>query len=278
MVRAKTPSPARQMPSLTLPARDFDAVVFDLDGVVTRTARLHAAAWKQAFDGFFEAHHPDQPPFDADGEYRARVDGKPRLEGVRNALRARGIELPEGSAADPPGAASVHGLASRKNALYLALLAREGAEVFESTVDLVRALRRAGIRTAVVSASRNAAAVLESAGLADLFDVKVDGLDAERDGLAGKPAPDTFLAALRRLGVAPQRAALVEDARAGVQAGRDGGFGLVIGVDRANQADALRAHGAHAVVCDLADVVLAGAGGSASPATPRRQDHPGVRR
>lgn len=246
-----------QTERLLLRARDFDAAVFDLDGVVTRTARLHASAWKQAFDEFFDAHRPDQPPFDAHAEYRARVDGRPRHEGVRCVLAGRGIALPEGRSADPPGAATVCGLAARKNALYLARLAQDGAEVFESTVALVRALRAAGLRTAVVSASRNAAAVLDSAGLSALFDVRVDGLDAQRDRLRGKPAPDTFLAALRRLGVPPQRAVLVEDALAGVEAGRAGGFGLVIGVDRAQQAAALRAHGADAVVHDMAEVALA---------------------
>jgi alpha,alpha-trehalase len=256
------------MPTLSIAAGDFDAAVFDLDGVVTRTARLHAAAWKQTFDDFFEAHDPSQPPFDADQEYRARVDGKPRHDGIRSVLRERGIELPEGSADDRPERETVAGLANRKNALYLALLGRDGAQVYESTIALVRDLRRAGMRTAVVSASRNAADVLASAGLSDLFDVKVDGNDAQRDRLRGKPAPDTFLSAIRRLGVRPQRAVLVEDALAGVQAGAAGGFGLVIGVDRANQADALRAHGAGVVVQDLAEVVLTqGDEGETGPAS-----------
>jgi alpha,alpha-trehalase len=263
------------MPALTIPVRDIDAVVFDLDGVVTRTARLHAAAWKQMFDDFFAVHHPDQPPFDLHGEYRSRVDGKPRHDGVRSVLRARGIALPEGSADDPPGTATVRGLARRKNALYLSRLASDGAEVFESTLGLLRALRAAGIRTAVVSASRNAAAVLDAAGVSDLFDVRVDGLDAEREGLCGKPAPDTFLAALRRLGVRPPRAVLVEDAQSGVQAGRAGGFRLVIGVDRADQAEALRAHGADVVVRDLAEVALATDGPPA--AGPRSGDQEGRR-
>ncbi len=262
------------MPSVMLRPRDVDAVVFDLDGVVTRTARLHAAAWKEAFDDFFAAHHPGQPPFDAQDEYQDRVDGKPRHEGVRCVLQARGIALPDGSAADPPGAPTVCGLASRKNAAYLARLARQGAQVFESTLVLVRALRQAGIRTAVVSASRNAAAVLDSAGVSDLFDVKVDGVDAQRAGLRGKPAPDTFLAALRQLGVEPRRAVLVEDAMAGVEAGRAGGFGRVIGVDRANQDGALLAHGADAVVRDLADVALASnepPAADAQPSAPERR-------
>jgi alpha,alpha-trehalase len=176
---------------------------------------------------------------------------------VRSFLRARGIAVPEGSPDDPPQRDTVHGLGRRKNALFLQRLADEGAQVFRSTLDLIRALRAAGIRTAVVSASRNAREVLESVHALELFDVKVDGLDALRAGWRGKPAPDTFLAAARQLGVEPRRAVLVEDAQAGVQAGRAGGFGLVIGVDRADQAESLLAHGGDVVVRDLSEVSVA---------------------
>lgn len=247
--------------SLALPAHPVllsrarhDAVILDLDGVLTRTERLHARAWKAAFDEFLAAR--GAPPFDLERDYREHVDGRPRGDGVRAFLASRGIELPEGSPDDPPGTATVQGLARRKNAVFLERLAREGAEVFPSSVALVEALRAAGWRTAIVSSSRNCAAILDSVGAAGLFDVKVDGTDAAERGLAGKPAPDLFLAAARALGVAPARAVVVEDALAGVEAGRAGGFGLVIGVDRAGQAQALRAHGAHRVVSDLAEITL----------------------
>ena len=240
----------------TISPQDHDAVIFDLDGVITRTADLHAAAWKQMFDAFLGQHAPRQPPFDAHAEYLNHVDGKPREEGVRSFLSARGIELPEGSPRDGPERDTIHGLGGRKDRLFREQLARQGAQVFDSSLVLIRELRRAGIRTAVVSASRNCQAVLDSVGATMLFDAKVDGIDAQREQLAGKPAPDTFLAAARRLGVRPQRAVVVEDALAGVQAGRAGGFSLVIGVDRGDQAQALRAHGADVVVKDLAQLTV----------------------
>lgn len=232
-----------------------DAVIFDLDGVVTRTARLHAAAWKQMFDEFLQGRPGEaQAPFDRASDYRRYVDGKPRYDGVQSFLQARGINLPRGNPDDPPEKETVCGLGNRKNALFLQLLEKKGAEAFESTLVLIRALRRAGIRTAVVSSSRNCVAVLESVNALDMFDAKVDGVDTQRLKLIGKPAPDIFLAAARELGVTPQRAVAVEDAIAGVEAGRAGNFVLVIGVDRAGQADALRAHGADVVVQDLAEV------------------------
>jgi len=230
----------------------FDAAVFDLDGVITRTARLHARAWQQMFDPFL-AERGD-PPFDLERDYRAYVDGKPRLAGVRDFLEARGIELLKGAEDDAPGTRTLWSLANRKNALFQELLEREGAEVFESSIELVKSLRAAGFGTAIVSSSRNCAPILESVGARALFDVKVDGIDAAERGLAGKPAPDIFVAAARLLGVAPARAIVFEDALAGVEAGRAGGFGRVIGVDRARQADALRARGAHLVVSDLAEL------------------------
>ena len=235
--------------------RLHDAVIFDLDGVVTRTARLHAAAWKAIFDEYLQRRaDPAQAPFDLASDYRRYVDGKPRYDGVRSFLQSRGIALPEGSPDDPPERETVSGLGNRKDARFLQLLGEKGAEAFDSTLALIRALGRAGIRTAVVSSSRNCVAVLESVGALDLFDAKVDGVDAEKAGLDGKPAPDIFLEAARRLGVSPRRAVVVEDALAGVEAGRAGGFALVIGVDRAGQADALNAHGADVVVKDLAEV------------------------
>jgi len=220
-------------------------MIFDLDGVVTRTAKVHARAWQETFDPLLA--RLGQPPFDPAADYLRHVDGKPRLDGIRDFLAARGIAA---------GEDEVRALGERKNARFLDLL-KDGVEVFGSSVDLIRALRRDGVRTAVVTASRNGEAVLRAAGVESLFDARVCGNDAARLGLAGKPAPDTFLHAARLLGVAPTRAAVVEDALAGVEAGRAGGFGAVIGVDRAGQAAALREHGATHVVRDLAELELA---------------------
>jgi beta-phosphoglucomutase family hydrolase len=234
------------------------AGLFDLDGVLTRTAVVHAAAWKEMFDDFLRrrAAETGEPflPFDAHADYDRYVDGRKRADGVRAFLASRGIQLPEGSPDDPPAAATVHGLGNRKNELVLAKLAH-GVDVYPGSVRYVEALRDAGLGRAVVSSSANTKAVLEVTGLDTLFDVVVDGVVAERDGLAGKPAPDTFLAAARALGVAPADAAVFEDALAGVEAGRAGGFGLVVGVDRVGQAEELRRHGADIVVTDLADLL-----------------------
>jgi beta-phosphoglucomutase family hydrolase len=233
------------------------AGLFDLDGVLTRTATVHAAAWKQMFDDFLRqrAASTGEPfvPFDVHDDYDRYVDGKKRADGVRSFLASRGITLPEGSADDPPTAATVHGLGNRKNELVLAKMAH-GVEVYPGSVRYVEALRDAGLARAVVSSSANTKTVLDVTGLAKLFDVVVDGVVAERDGLAGKPAPDTFLAAARALGVAPGQAAVFEDALAGVEAGRAGGFGCVVGVDRVGQAEELRRHGADIVVADLAEL------------------------
>jgi len=245
-------------PKLILSREHYDAAIFDLDGVITRTARVHAAAWKAMFDEYLRRRNGGGwEPFDGDADYRRFVDGKPRFDGVRSFLESRGIELPWGSPGDPPEAETVCGLGNRKNAFFLQRLERDGAEVFNSSIDLVRALRRAGLKAAVVSSSRNCAAILRSAGASGLFDARVDGVDLDRRGLKGKPAPDMFLAAARDLGVSPGRAVVVEDALAGVEAGRAGGFGLVIGVDRADQAEALRSHGADVVVKDLAELSVA---------------------
>ena len=238
------------------------AGLFDLDGVLTRTAVVHAAAWKEMFDDFLRARAAEtgEPfvPFDAHGDYDRYVDGKQRADGVRSFLASRGIQLPEGGPDDPPAAATVHGLGNRKNELVLAKLA-DGVEVYPGSVHYVEALRDAGVARAVVSSSANTRTVLDVTGLAKLFDVVVDGVVADRDGLAGKPAPDTFLAAARALGVAPADAAVFEDALAGVEAGRAGGFGCVVGVDRVGQAEELRRHGADVVVRDLAELAAAGA-------------------
>lgn len=244
-------------PTLTLSRVAFDAVLFDLDGVITRTAKLHIAAWKTMFDDYLEQRAPAREtfqPFDPDRDYREFVDGKARHDGVVGFLASRGIVLPLGDPGDPPERESVWGLANRKNRLYLDLLATRGVEVFPSTLTLIRRLRALGFKVAVVSASKNCAEVLRAAGIAALFDARVDGLDLERDRLRGKPAPDSFLAAARRLGVDPARAVVVEDAIAGVQAGRAGRFGGVLGVDRTGHRDALAAAGAHWVVADLEEV------------------------
>jgi len=239
--------------------RRYGAVLFDLDGVLTATARLHAACWKRMFDEFLAARAGREGgtprPFDLATDYPQYVDGKPRADGVRSFLASRGIVLPEGEPDDPPGRETINGLGNRKNDLIRAVLATEGVDVYEGSVALVRHLRAAGVKTAVVSSSRNAEAVLRAAGITDLFDDRIDGNVAKARQLAGKPAPDTFLAGAAALGVAPARAVVVEDAIAGVAAGRAGRFGLVVGVDREGRPDALREHGADIVVADLAELV-----------------------
>lgn len=238
----------------------FDAVIFDMDGVVTDTAGLHGLAWKRMFDGFLEAYaHTSgqkQSPFDLDQDYRLHVDGKPRFDGVRDFLASRGIVLPEGRLDDAPGVGSVHALGNWKNEIFNSLLRDQGADAYPGTVALLRELHASGIKTAIISSSKNAVKVLESAKILDQFDAKVDGLDSLDLGIPGKPAPDIFLQAAKALGVRPERAAVVEDAISGVQAGRDGGFGLVVGVDRIGNPEALRSNGADVVVSDLAEVAV----------------------
>jgi len=233
------------------------AYLFDLDGVLTQTASVHLAAWKEMFDAYLRARSAatGEPfvPFEV-ADYTAFVDGRLRQDGVRSFLASRGIELPEGSPDDPPDAETVHGLGNRKNQRFLEVLRRDGVATYPGSVRYVERVRALGRPCAVVSASRSCHAVLEAAGIADLFDVRVDGEVAAREGLAGKPAPDTFLAAAARLGVDPADAAVFEDATSGVAAGRAGGFGWVVGVDRVGQADALYRHGADLVVADLADL------------------------
>ncbi len=232
------------------------ACLFDLDGVLTRTATVHAAAWKQMFDEFLRERDGDSfTPFDSDADYDEYVDGKPREDGTRSFLESRGIELPEGSGDDEAGKATINGLSSRKNDLVLEKLRDDGVELYDGSVRYVRAARDAGLRTAVVSSSANTAQVLDAAGIADLFEARVDGVTAKERHLAGKPAPDMFLAGAEALGVPADRAVVFEDALAGVEAGRAGGFACVVGVDRAGQADALKRHGADIVVTDLEELL-----------------------
>src|SRR5438876_5412685 len=242
-------------PVVTLSPRDYDAGLFDLDGVLTKTARVHAAAWKRLFDGFLgqRAARTGEAfvPFDVDADYRRYVDGKPRYDGVADFLASRGIELPFGTPEDGPGAPTVHGLGNLKDQYFTEQLEQDGVEVFEAAIALVRILRAQEIKTAVVSSSNNCAAVLQSAGISQLFDARVDGLDITRLSLNGKPAPDAFLEAAQRLKTEPSRAVVVEDAIAGVEAGRAGRFGCVIGVDRSGQSQALREAGADVVVTSL---------------------------
>jgi beta-phosphoglucomutase family hydrolase len=233
--------------------------LFDLDGVLTQTAVVHAAAWKEMFDAYLaeRATRDGKPfvPFDAVADYDAYVDGKRRSDGVRSFLAARGIELPEGRPGDPPETETITGLGNRKNEIVLDMIRRDGVRPYEGSVRYVRAARDAGLRTAVVSSSANCGDILAAAGIDDLFEERIDGLTAERRGLRGKPAPDTFLAAAEALELEPAAAAVFEDALAGVEAGKAGDFGVVVGVDRTGQADALRAHGADIVVSDLVELL-----------------------
>jgi beta-phosphoglucomutase family hydrolase len=235
------------------------ACLFDMDGVVTKTAVVHAAAWKEMFDDFLRewSAKTGTPfvPFDSAHDYDEYVDGKPRMEGTRSFLESRGISLPEGSENDPPGAPTIWGLSNKKNELVLEVLKRDGVEVYPGSRRYIDAVRAAGLRTAIVSSSANTTAVLEAGGVTDLFDAQVDALVAKKRGLRGKPAPDTFLEAARMLDVPATEAAVFEDALAGVAAGHAGGFGFVVGVDRVGQAEGLREHGADIVVKDLGELL-----------------------
>jgi beta-phosphoglucomutase family hydrolase len=235
------------------------ACLFDLDGVLTKTAKVHDRAWKQTFDDYLReraAKTGEQfKEFDPVRDYDEYVDGKPRYDGVRSFLASRGITLPEGTPDDPPDKETIAGIGNRKNELVLQLIKDDGVEPYEGSVRYVKAARDAGLRRAVVSSSANCRDVLIAAGIADLFEVRIDGQVADEQHLRGKPAPDTFLAAARALGVQPAQGAVFEDALAGVGAGRAGDFGFVVGVDRVGQADALREHGADVVVTDLAELL-----------------------
>jgi beta-phosphoglucomutase family hydrolase len=238
----------------------YDAVIFDLDGVVTQTSAVHAAAWKRLFDGFLEEHAraTDEPfaPFDLERDYRLYVDGKPRYDGVRDFLASRGIALPQGEPSDAAGTATVCGLGNRKDEYFVAEVRENGVKTYPSTIALIHELHEAGLGVGLMSSSRNTAMVLEATGTTSLFDQRVDGVVSDELGLAGKPDPAAYLETARRLDVEPARAVVVEDALSGVEAGRRGGFGLVIGVDRLDQAGALLEHGADVVVPDLAQVTL----------------------
>jgi beta-phosphoglucomutase family hydrolase len=235
------------------------ACLFDLDGVLTKTATVHAAAWKQMFDAYLreraERTGEEFVPFDPKADYGEYVDGKPRADGVRSFLESRGSELPEGSPDDPPGAETISGLGNRKNELVVRLIREHGVEPYEGSVQYLEAVRDAGLRRAVVSSSANCHDVLIAAGIDDFFEARIDGIVAKRERLKGKPAPDTFLAAARELDAAPGEAAVFEDALAGVAAGRAGNFACVVGVDRLGQADALCENGATIVVSDLAELL-----------------------
>jgi beta-phosphoglucomutase family hydrolase len=234
------------------------ACLFDLDGVLTRTAELHRQAWKLAFDEYLQVLEQrdglEFVPFTAH-DYERFVDGKPRLAGTRDFLASRGLQLPEGSPDDPPDRHTVWGLSNRKNDLVTELIATQGVHVYSGSVDYVRAARAHGLATCVVTSSANAAKVLSAAGIDDLFDARIDGVVAAERKLPGKPAPDTFQAGAAALGVDASAAAVFEDALAGVSAGRAGHFGCVIGVDRVGQGAALRAAGADLVVADLAELL-----------------------
>ncbi len=233
---------------------DIRACLFDLDGVLTQTAKVHQAAWKRTFDEFLRARDPGAAEFSQE-DYNTYVDGKPRKDGVRDFLASRAITLPEGSDDDPADAATVTGVATRKNELLLRELEEHGIQVYEGSMRYLRAAKAAGLATAVVTASANGEQVIATAGFADLIDTRVDGVVAARDHLRGKPAPDTFLAAAAALGVPPSQAAVYEDALSGVAAGRAGDFGFVVGVDRVGQAEGLKARGADVVVQDLDELL-----------------------
>ena len=237
----------------------YEAVLSDLDGVITQTARLHAAAWKRLFDDYLAGLTAPTAgsfrPFDLEDDYRLHLDGKPRHDGVRDFLKSRGLSLPLGSPDDGADRDTLYGMGNKKDAYFEAALREAGVAVYPATVEFLRLAKRAGLRMAVVSSSHHCADILEAVGLTSLFDVRVDGHEIDRLRLPGKPAPDAFLEAARRLGVRPERAVVIEDALAGVQAGRAGGFGCVIGVNRRNQAQALRDLGANLVVSDLAELL-----------------------
>jgi beta-phosphoglucomutase family hydrolase len=235
------------------------ACLFDMDGVVTQTATLHAAAWREMFDEFLRDYAKRTGtkfvPFDSHHEYDAYVDGKPRLDGTRSFLESRGIHLPEGTPDDPPGTPTLYGLSNRKNDLVLAKIAAGGVQVYPGSITYIKAVRAGGLKTAIVSASANTQQVLQSAGIEGLFDARIDGVVAKERGLRGKPAPDTFLAAAEALHVPAAHAVVFEDAQAGVAAGHAGHFALVVGVDRVGQAAELKEHGADIVVKDLSDLL-----------------------
>jgi beta-phosphoglucomutase family hydrolase len=249
----------RQPKSKRVNRDQYDAVLFDLDGVITNTANLHATCWKQMFDEYLQKRGSERGeafrPFDLAADYRLYVDGKPRFDGVRDFLRSRNIQLPEGNLDDPANVETVHGLGNRKDDLVNRVIAQVGVEAYTGTVQFIHQLRRDGFKIAVVTSSQHCDGVLRAAKLDDFFEVRVDGKMIETQRLAGKPAPDTFLVAARLLGVQPKRTVVIEDAISGVEAGSKGKFGLVLGVARKGNAEELKRHGAHLVVEDLSELV-----------------------
>jgi beta-phosphoglucomutase family hydrolase len=247
------------MPKNLITPDRYEAVLLDMDGVITDTASIHANCWKTMFDEYLQKwatrHSVPFRPFEVATDYKVYVDGKPRYAGVRDFLKSRGIVLPEGAPGDSPSAETVCGLGNRKNELLDQYLASAGVEAFPGSVAFIKYLRKVGIKTAVVTSSQNCQAVLHAAKIEDLFDARVDGHVLLQHSLAGKPAPDCYLKAAEMLGVMPERAVVIEDAISGVRAGAAGKFGLVIGVDRKGDADELKANGAHIVVCDLAELI-----------------------
>lgn len=237
----------------------FDAWLFDLDGVITDTARIHAKAWKEAFDAFMreKAEETGEPfrEFTTDRDYPNYVDGKPRYEGVDSFLRSRGFELPWGDPEDQPEAETVCGIGNRKNVRFNEILKSDGADLFETSVELINILKKKGKKVAVVTSSKNCSAVLASVGLSDIFDVQFDGIYAAEHKIAGKPKPDTYLEAARLLGSTADKAVVIEDALSGVEAGRAGKFGLTIGVDRHGEPEKLLENGADIVVSDLGELI-----------------------
>lgn len=237
----------------------FDAVLFDLDGVITDTASVHAACWKEMFDDYLQKRATEKGeaflPFDLATDYRLYVDGKPRFDGVRDFLASRGINLTKGSPDDPSAAETICGLGNRKNELLNKIIKTSGVKSYEGSVQLIHDLRARGFKLGIVTSSQNCSAILKATKLDGIFDVQVDGNTIHAQHLAGKPAPDTFLKAAELLGVEPERAVVIEDALSGVEAGKSGNFGLVIGVNRKGNAEELRRHGAHLVVNDLAELI-----------------------
>ncbi|MGB6453833.1 MAG: HAD-IA family hydrolase [Streptosporangiaceae bacterium] len=233
--------------------------LFDMDGVLTETASVHDAAWQEAFDNFLRARAQSAGgpfvPFDPVRDYDEYVDGKPREEGTESFLASRGISIPAGRPDDPPGMPTIHGISNAKNEILLRRLHTDGVTAYPGSVRYVQAVQAAGLRRAVVSSSANTQEVLAAAGIAAEFEARIDGVVAAEQGLRGKPAPDAYLAGARALSLAPAACAVFEDALAGVEAGRAGRFGFVVGVDRVGQAAALREHGADAVVKDLGELL-----------------------
>jgi beta-phosphoglucomutase family hydrolase len=253
------PAPAATKEGGRLNLGEYEAILSDLDGVITKTARLHAAAWKRLFDDYL-AHLAAQTgttfkPFDLEEDYRLHLDGKPRHEGVRDFLKSRGLSLPLGDPNDVPERETLYGMGNKKDTHFESALRESGVDVYPGTVEFLRLAKHVGLKMAVVSSSHHCGQILDAVALSPLFEVRIDGHDIDRLRLPGKPAPDAFLEAARLLGVEPRCAIVIEDALAGVRAGHAGGFGLVVGVDRQNQADALRKQGADLVVSDLGELL-----------------------